>query len=359
MDRRSKEFLLGLLYCCWIYGVSGSIVKKAAAAPKVVRGLTQNLKTLPFEEGYMTLFGENNVNVSPDGKSVKLLLDRHTGSGVTSQDLYKYGFFSASIKLPEDYTAGIVTAFYTSNADNFEHNHDELDFEFLGNIRGKEWRVQTNLYGNGSTSFGREERYQLWFDPTEDFHQYSILWTEEHIIFFVDDIPIREVIKSESMGAQYPSKPMSVYATIWDGSEWATAGGRYKVNYKYGPFAMELTNLCLHGCAVDPTMIEHGSSDAHSHCGEEDEKVPREVGQLSEEEKAAMEWFRSRYIYYSYCDDRARYPSQLDECPGRDPAKPIATAHMRFGRHHHRHHRKRGKQNPHAASSSATADVSA
>uniref|UniRef100_A0A0C9RPN3 Xyloglucan endotransglucosylase/hydrolase n=1 Tax=Wollemia nobilis TaxID=56998 RepID=A0A0C9RPN3_9CONI len=359
MDRRSKEFrvlLLGFLYCSWIYGASASIVKRVAA-PKVARGLTQNLKTLPFEEGFTTLFGENNVKVSPDGKGVKLLLDRHTGSGVVSQDLYQYGFFSASIKLPEDYTAGIVTAFYTSNAENFEHNHDELDFEFLGNIRGKEWHVQTNVYGNGSTNFGREERYQLWFDPTEDFHQYSILWTEEHIIFFVDDIPIREVIKSEAMGGQYPSKPMSVYATIWDGSEWATAGGRYKVNYKYGPFPMELSNLRLHGCAVDPTMIKHGlsSDSSHSHCAEEDGNVPIEVVQLSEEEKAAMEWFRSRYIYYSYCDDRARYPSQLDECPARDPARPIATAHMRNGRHHHRHQRKRGKQN----SSSATGVVSA
>ena len=69
-----------------------------------------------------------------------------------------------------------------SNADMFEANHDELDFEFLGNIRGKEWRVQTNVYGNGSTNMGREERYHLGFDPSEDFHQYSILWTDNQIM---------------------------------------------------------------------------------------------------------------------------------------------------------------------------------
>lgn len=69
-----------------------------------------------------------------------------------------------------------------SNGDMYEKNHDELDFEFLGNIRGKEWRVQTNVYGNGSTSVGREERYTLWFDPTEEFHCYSILWTEDQIM---------------------------------------------------------------------------------------------------------------------------------------------------------------------------------
>lgn len=69
-----------------------------------------------------------------------------------------------------------------SNGDIFEKTHDELDFEFLGNIRGREWRVQTNVYGNGSTAIGREERYGLWFDPTEDFHQYSILWSHDKIL---------------------------------------------------------------------------------------------------------------------------------------------------------------------------------
>lgn len=37
-----------------------------------------------------------------------------TGAGFVSQDLYFHGFFSASIKLPADYTAGVVVAFYVS-----------------------------------------------------------------------------------------------------------------------------------------------------------------------------------------------------------------------------------------------------
>lgn len=73
-------------------------------------------------------------------------------------------------------------SYQLSNGDLYKKNHDEIDFEFLGNIRGKEWRIQTNIYGNGSTNLGREERYNLWFDPTEDFHQYSILWSPSHIM---------------------------------------------------------------------------------------------------------------------------------------------------------------------------------
>ena len=71
----------------------------------------------------------------------------------------------------------------TSNGDVFEKTHDELDFEFLGNVKGKPWRFQTNVYGNGSTSRGREERYRLWFDPSKEFHRYSILWTAKNIMW--------------------------------------------------------------------------------------------------------------------------------------------------------------------------------
>lgn len=40
------------------------------------------------------------------------------GSGFVSHDLYLHGFFSASIKLPADYTAGVVVAFYVSFSSN-------------------------------------------------------------------------------------------------------------------------------------------------------------------------------------------------------------------------------------------------
>ncbi|KAH6804265.1 xyloglucan endotransglucosylase/hydrolase 30 [Perilla frutescens var. frutescens] len=141
----------------------------------------------------------------------------------------------------------------TSNVDTFEKNHDELDIEFLGNINGKPWRFQTNMYGNGSVSRGREERYRMWFDPSKASHRYSILWTPRNIIFYVDDIPIRDIVRNEAMRGDYPSKPMSVYATIWDASTWATNGGKEKVDYKYEPFIAEFKDLILEGCVVDPT----------------------------------------------------------------------------------------------------------
>lgn len=296
---------------------------------------TFNVSTLSFHEGYSPLFGDGNLIPSEDGKNVRLLLDRFTGSGFISSDLYQYGFFSAKIKLPSDYTAGVVVAFYMSNGDIFEKTHDELDFEFLGNIRGKNWRVQTNVYGNGSTSRGREERYNLWFDPSREFHRYSILWTKTNIIFYIDDVPIREVIRNEEMGGDYPSKPMSLYATIWDASNWATSGGKYKVNYKYAPFVSEYTDLVLQGCAVDPIQ-QVPSADACAQSDAELEKADYAV--ITPSRRKAMTNFRQKYMYYSYCYDTLRYSVAPPECvivPD-EKRRFKETGRLKFGGHHPR-----------------------
>ncbi|KAG1342704.1 Xyloglucan endotransglucosylase/hydrolase [Cocos nucifera] len=337
-----------------------------------------------------------------DGRAVHLSLDERTGAGFASQDLYLHGFFSANIKLPSDYAAGVVVAFYMSNGDVFEKTHDELDFEFLGNIRGKEWRVQTNIYGNGSTAIGREERYGFWFDPTEDFHKYSILWSHDRIIFsfafsffacfgfvypvlfllgisldaskfentpsiaykqlvdsyflkarssssllfakrfYIDNVPIREVVRTEAMGGQFPSKPMSLYATIWDGSNWATSGGRYKINYKYAPYIAEFADLILHGCAVDP--MDHTPT-----CNGLAADLFNTIT-ISADQRLAMERFRKKYMTYSYCYDRVRYSDPLSECSTGPEAREFQdSGEARFINRRHRH----GKRHHRAPANSA------
>ncbi|CAH2037661.1 unnamed protein product [Thlaspi arvense] len=300
------------------------------------------LPIIQFDEGYSQLFGDQNLIVHGDEKSVRLTLDERTGSGFVSNDIFLNGFFSSSIKLPADYSAGVVIAFYLSNGDMFEKNHDEIDFEFLGNIRGREWRIQTNIYGNGSTHLGREERYNLWFDPTEDFHQYSILWSLTHIIFYVDNVPIREVKRTASMGGDFPAKPMSLYATIWDGSKWATNGGKYGVNYKYAPYVAQFTDLILHGCAVDPTekfpSCENGAA--------EDLRLASEI---TESQRKKMESLRRKHMTYSYCYDRMRYKMALPECMvNPEEAKRLRVYDpVTFGgfprRHRHGKHRSKSR----------------
>ncbi|KAL4351232.1 hypothetical protein GQ457_06G000380 [Hibiscus cannabinus] len=304
----------------------------------LVSGSENSFEIQPFDEGYTHLFGDDNLVIHRDGKAVHLFLNERTGSGFVSQDLYLHGYFSASIKLPSDYTAGVVVAFYMSNGDIFEKNHDEIDFEFLGNIRGRDWRIQTNIYGNGSTSFGREERYNLWFDPTDDFHQYGILWTDSRITFYVDNIPIREFKRTVAMGGGFPSKPMSLYATIWDGSDWATNGGKYRVNYKYAPFIAEFSDFILHGCAVDPIEFSSKRCDGT--------RSPEQLFPfITPSQRSKMDSFRKKHMTYSYCYDQTRYEVPPPECvinPAEvERLKKFDPVTFGGGRRHHRRHRKR------------------
>ena len=58
-------------------------------------------------------------------------------------------------------------------------NHDELDFEFMGS-GGPNYTLQTNIYSDDVG--GREQMINLWFDPTKDFHTYSILWNRHQVV---------------------------------------------------------------------------------------------------------------------------------------------------------------------------------
>nr|CAD1843628.1 unnamed protein product [Ananas comosus var. bracteatus] len=169
--------------------------------------------------------------VDGDGPVVELKLDNTSGCGFGSKTKYLFGRASMQVKLIEGDSAGTVTAFYMSSDGA---NHDEVDFEFLGNVSGEPYLVQTNVYADGTGN--REQRHSLWFDPTADFHTYSILWNRYHVRFLVDGIPIRMFPNKELQGIPFPkSQPMGVYASVWNADDWATQGRRVKTDWSHAP----------------------------------------------------------------------------------------------------------------------------
>ncbi|KAH6823326.1 hypothetical protein C2S53_017928 [Perilla frutescens var. hirtella] len=259
---------------------------------------------ISFNKGFKALYGEANVIPYEDDGSVDISMDGTTSSGFHSRQMYVNGNFETSLKLPSSYTAGVVVTFYTSNNQKYPYRHDEIDFEFLGHIGGKNWTVQTNFYGNGRVDRGREERYGLWFDPSEDYHRYRIRWGPNRITYYVDDVPIRHVRRVPAMGmgaeADFPSKEMRLYGTIWNGSDWATGGGKYKMDLSYGPFVAKYSGFVLDGCPFNETCSSGSGGDVN--------------GDLTREERVKMNGFRRKWMNYSYCYDKTRYAVPLPEC---------------------------------------------
>lgn len=252
-----------------------------------------------FHHGFNPLFGESNIIPYEDNSAVQISIDETTSSGFLSKHMYVHGYFETSLKLPENYTAGVVVTYYTCNNLKYPHHRDEIDLEFLGHTHGQNWVLQTNFYGNGSTSRGREERYGLWFDPAQDFHRYGILWTPNRITYYVDGVPIRHVPRVDSMGGDFPSKEMSLFATIWNGSDWATSGGQHKMDLKYGPFVAKYSGFVLNGCPFNQTA-------QCDHLEFSDD--------ITLEERVKMNGFRRQWMTYSYCYDTRRYHVPLPEC---------------------------------------------
>ncbi|KAG9133573.1 hypothetical protein Leryth_016528 [Lithospermum erythrorhizon] len=246
-------------------------------------------------------------HIVSQGNQIVLTLDPQSGCGFASKKNYLFGKTSAQIKLVEGDSAGTVTAFYMSSDGA---NHDELDFEFLGNSSGEPYLVQTNIYINGTGD--REQRHSLWFDPSKDFHTYSFFWNRRTIMFLVDDIPIRVFKNKERNGIPYPkSRAMGIHGSLWNADDWATQGGRIKTNWSHAPFLVAFQSFEVDACELSPDI-----DDASEKCGKQRQfwwDKP-EMNKLDRMKKRAFKSVQAKYLLYDYCKDTSRFTEIPKEC---------------------------------------------
>ncbi|XP_020580330.1 xyloglucan endotransglucosylase/hydrolase protein 24-like [Phalaenopsis equestris] len=250
-----------------------------------------------FNQDVDISWGDGRGKILNNGQLLTLSLDKNSGSGFQSKKEFLFGKIDTQIKLVPGNSAGTVTAYYLSSQGPA---HDEVDFEFLGNLSGDPYVLHTNVFSQGKGN--REVQFYLWFDPTKDFHTYSILWNPNHIVLSVDGIPIREFKNLEATnGVAYPKKqPMRLYASLWDAEDWATRGGRVKTDWSQAPFTASFGSFNADGCA--------GNDGACNSKG----WMNQEMGSGG---MSRLRWVQENYMIYNYCSDVQRFPQGLPrEC---------------------------------------------
>eukprot|EP00250_Pteridium_aquilinum_P018730 c24183_g2_i1 orf=382-1458(-) len=253
---------------------------------------------------FYTMSTPDHVQYVDDGQEIRLSLDQKNASGFASYDSYLFGHFNMKIKLVPGDSAGTVTTYYFTSLDD---HHDELDFEFLGNVSGQPPILQTNVFSSGIG--GREQRIFLWFDPTIDFHNYTVDWNPQHVVFSVDGVPIRVFpnIEAEKGVPYLHNKSMYVYATIWDGDSWATEGGRIKLNWTHAPFVASYRDFSADAC-------EQTATTSASECASTKWWDGVAYQALDADQLEKLKWVQSNLTVYNYCTDYARYNVTPPEC---------------------------------------------
>ncbi|GFZ17599.1 xyloglucan endotransglucosylase/hydrolase 4 [Actinidia rufa] len=168
---------------------------------------------------------------------------------------------------------------------NSRGNHDEFDFEFLGT--GNAAFLQTNVFANDDGH--REQKIQLWFDPSQDFHTYELVWNPNQIAFNVDGRPVR--VFNKGPGVNFASRAMHVEASIWNVS-WAGV-----VDWSKGPFIAYYQGFDI--------VANQTSSNSFCKASLSDGTVEKNW-ELSPKQQRQYEEIRKKYLIWDYCSDKSR-----------------------------------------------------
>ncbi|CAN1228413.1 Xyloglucan endotransglucosylase/hydrolase 2 [Linum grandiflorum] len=234
--------------------------------------LMQQTEAGNFNEDVDITWGGERAQIKDGGNLISLSLDRDSGSGFQSKSDYMFARIDLQLKLVPRDAAGVVTAYYV----RVGPIHDEIDFEFLGNVSGQPYTLHTNVYTHGQ---GNREQ------------------------FLVDHTPIRVFRNLRKYGVPYPRKqPMKLYCSIWDADNWATRGGLVKTDWSMAPFSSDFRNFQ----ATPYTNFAHNGRGKFREAGDPD---------IDPYARKRLRWVEKYFMVYNYCTDFNRFQGRLPpEC---------------------------------------------
>nr|XP_029121654.1 LOW QUALITY PROTEIN: probable xyloglucan endotransglucosylase/hydrolase protein 26 [Elaeis guineensis] len=250
-----------------------------------------------------------NSTIWDNGDNLALLLDKVSCSAIQTNKEFLFGSIEMQIKLVPGNSAGTVIAYYMPSTGS---KHDEIDFEFLRNLSGQPYIIHTNIFTQGVGN--REQQFYPWFNPTSDFHNYTIYWNPSQIVWFADGLPIRDFRNYERFGIPLASKQsMRGYSSLWNADDWATRGGLIKIDWKNAPFIARYHQLSLRTCTwTGPARQHQPTCSNYPHANWWASPL---YGKLNDVQKVQLNWVRENFMIYDYCKDTKRFNGQFQpEC---------------------------------------------
>eukprot|EP00271_Cylindrocystis_brebissonii_P021500 TRINITY_DN76_c0_g1_i1.p1 TRINITY_DN76_c0_g1~~TRINITY_DN76_c0_g1_i1.p1 ORF type:complete len:316 (+),score=44.48 TRINITY_DN76_c0_g1_i1:454-1401(+) len=238
-------------------------------------------KTFAKLSDKIVLAGQKSLaHIDDASGSVSTSLTQQTLGAWKSADPFGYGTYEVEIMVPSGYTGAVVTAYFAQAIKGPAQGglHDEIDFELLGNADCSNYIIHTNYYASGVGS--HEEQMKIWFPLCGNFVRFKVVYTNVHIVWLVNDVPIREFVFTSSSA-------IVAQDLIWHGDVWRAfwasknaAGALVPVNWAYAPFTAHYRKFNFRRNVASPSTL----------------------GRLLAGTKAGrqMKWIRRHYLKYTW-----------------------------------------------------------
>lgn len=120
----------------------------------------------------------------------------------------------------------------------------------------------------------------------------------------MDDTPVRVFKNNVKIGVPYPTKPMNIECTIWNGT-WASHGK--PVDWSQGPFVAPYKGFGVDGC---PTQSSDPDQECFSTTNSQYFWNQKQFWALNATQQAAYEAMRKNHLAYDYCQKQIPQPPE-------------------------------------------------
>lgn len=124
--------------------------------------------------------------------------------------------------------------------------------------------AQTNYFGKGNTTTYDRGGYSDVTNPQTTFHNYSLDWTSERIIWSIDSQAVRQLNYADAVGgANYPQTPMRIKMGNWVGGSSTAAKGTVEwagglTDFSDAPFTMYVQSVKIQDYSTGATSYSYG-----------------------------------------------------------------------------------------------------